>query len=1079
VSDRSAGSAEALQGASKVLETLSWRCIGPFRGGRVVAVAGDPADLATFYFGACAGGVWKTTDGGAYWENVSDGFFKTAAVGALAVADSDPNVVYAGMGECCIRGDVSHGDGIYRSTDAGRTWSHLGLAETRYIARVRIHPTDPDLVYVAALGDIYGPSAARGVFRSRDGGKSWEQVLFHGERIGAADLSLDARNPRILYAAFWEVGRTPWSLSSGGPGSGLFRSTDGGDSWAELTDNPGLPGGLKGRIGVAASPARAGRVWAIVEAEERRKGVLFRSDDGGASWECVSEDRNLRLRPWYYQHVVADACDPETVYVLNVQAWKSVDGGRTFTELTTPHGDNHDLWIDPRRPWRMIEGNDGGACVSFNGGASWSSIHNQPTAQFYHLATDNQFPYRVYGTQQDNSAISTPSRSYKGAILWQDCYAVGSSESGHIAVHPGDPNIVYSGAVGSAPGGGGVLLRYDHRSGQVRIVTVWPELYGGWGAGDLRYRFQWTFPILLSPHDSDVLYCAGNRAFRSIDEGASWEAISPDLTRNDPSKLGPSGGPVTRDTTGAEHYGTIFALVESPHEPGVFWAGSDDRLIHLSRDGGQRWANVTPPDLPEWATIATVELSPHDPAAAYVAAYRYKLMDYRPYLYRTRDYGASWERIVDGIAPGVAAGAPQGDFTRVIREDPARRGLLYAGTEMGVCVSLDDGDSWQSLQRNLPAVPVYDLAVKEKDLVAATHGRSFWIMDDLTPLHQAADDAFGGPAHLFKPRPAYRIKAPIGANRPRGPGKNYMIASGYPATFCETKTPEGETQRTFLDAGANPPDGAIVTYYLEREPTEPMSLRLLDADGPEIRRFTSEPPEPEQAPPPNAEPRLSAAAGMNRFVWNLRYPDARALPGDVPTERLLAGPLAPPGTYRVELIVEGQTRSASFEIRADPRLAATQADLEAQFELHLRIRDKLSATHDAVNQIRSVRQQLDDWVGRTKDRADGAAAAEAARGFLDKLAPIEQELAEERVKAPAEMLHYPTRLNARLAALTSVVASAESPPTRQAYEVFDDLSARIDVQLERWREAREVDLARFNEAVRTAGLPAVILPPGG
>ena len=768
---------------SHLLHALEWRCIGPYRGGRVVAVAGDPVDAAVFYFGACAGGIWKTTDAGTYWENISDAYLQTAAVGAIAVADSDPNVIYVGMGECCIRGDVSHGDGVYKSTDAGKTWTHLGLEDTRHIARVRIHPTNPDLVYVAALGHAYGPNNQRGIFRSADGGKSWDHMLFRSDKAGAIDLSMDPHNPRLLYAAIWEAQRTPWSLTSGGPDSSLYKSTDGGETWTELTNNPGLPTGLKGRIGVAVSPARPGRVWALVEAED---GALFRSDDDGATWQRLSEERNLRLRFWYYGHVFADPQDPDTVYILNIQAWKSVDGGRTFAQMTTPHGDNHDLWIDPRHPQRMIEGNDGGACVSFNGGASWSTIYNQPTAQFYHVATDTRFPYRVYGTQQDNTAICVPSRSEKGAILSSQCYPVGSSESGYIAVRPDNPNIVYSGAIGSAPGGGGVLLRYDHATEQVRIITVWPEVYGGWGAKDLKYRFQWTYPIVLSPHDPNILYAAGNVLFRSTDEGMSWEAISPDLTRQDVSKLEPSGGPINKDTTGAEHYCTIFAFAESPHQPGVFWVGSDDGLMHLSRNGGQTWDNVTPKELPEWALISMIEVSPHDPATAYVAATRYKLDDVQPYLYKTNDYGQTWQRITAGI--------PEHDFTRVIREDPARRGLLYAGTETGVYISFDDGASWQPLRLNLPAVPVYDLVIKEHELVAATHGRSFWILDDLTPLHQLTDQVLSAPAHLFPPGPTFRLAPPMGYARQPAPGKSYMVAQGAPATYTETQSPTGQTR---------------------------------------------------------------------------------------------------------------------------------------------------------------------------------------------------------------------------------------------------------------------------------------------
>jgi photosystem II stability/assembly factor-like uncharacterized protein len=1051
-----------------LLHTLEWRCIGPYRGGRVVAVAGDPVDAAVFYFGACAGGIWKTTDAGTYWENISDAYLQTAAVGAIAVADFDPNVIYVGMGECCIRGDVSHGDGVYKSTDAGKTWTHLGLEDTRHIARIRIHPTNPDLVYVAALGHAYGPNNQRGIFRSADGGKNWDHMLFRSDKAGAIDLSMDPHNPRILYAAIWEAQRTPWSLTSGGPDSSLYQSIDGGETWMELTHNPGLPTGLKGRIGVAVSPARPGRVWALVEAED---GALFRSDDDGTTWQRLSEERNLRLRFWYYGHVFADPQDPDTVYILNIQAWKSVDGGRTFTQMTTPHGDNHDLWIDPRHPQRMIEGNDGGACVSFNGGASWSTIYNQPTAQFYHVATDTRFPYRVYGTQQDNTAICVPSRSEKGAILSSQCYPVGSSESGYIAVRPDNPNIVYSGAIGSAPGGGGVLLRYDHATEQVRIITVWPEVYGGWGAKDLKYRFQWTYPIILSPHDPNILYAAGNVLFRSTDEGMRWEAISPDLTRQDISKLEPSGGPINKDTTGAEHYCTIFAFAESPHQPGVFWVGSDDGLIHLSRNGGQTWDNVTPKELPEWALISMIEVSPHDPATAYVAATRYKLDDVQPYLYKTNDYGQTWQRINAGI--------PEHDFTRVIREDPARRGLLYAGTETGVYISFDDGASWQPLRLNLPAVPVYDLVIKGHELVAATHGRSFWILDDLTPLHQLTDQVLNAPAHLFPPGPTFRLALPMGYARQPAPGKSYMVAQGAPATYIETQSPTGQTVRTFLDAGKNPPDGAIVTYYLRQKPEGEVELSFLDAQGQLIKRFSSVAANNQPVAATAKEPQLPTEAGLNRFVWNLRYPDAHGVPGDVTTERSLTGPLAPPGTYQVQLSVAGQTYRAAFELLRDPRLSATPADFEAQFNLLLRIRDKLSETHDAINRLRNIRQQVAEWVRRAEAVADGQTAAEAvaqaAARIKEKLMAIEAELIQSRARVQQDQLNFPTRLNAKLSGLTSVVASADGAPTRQAYEVFHDLSRRIDQQLIQLQGVIDVDVAAFNELIRASAIPAIVL----
>ncbi len=728
-----------------LLNGLKWRSIGPFRGGRVVAVAGDPLNTQVFYFGSTGGGVWKTTDGGLTWENVSDGFFKRASVGSIAVAESDPNVIYVGMGESTIRGNVSHGDGVYRSTDAGKSWTYLGLEKTRSIAKVRVHPKNPDLVYAAAFGHAHGPNPERGIYRSSDGGKTWEHILYHGENAGAIDLSMDPNNPRILYVAFWEARRYPHTLVSGGEGSGIFKSIDGGDSWKEITRNPGLPKGVLGKIGITASQAQSGRVWAIIEAED---GALFRSDDGGNSWQRVNEDITLRNRAWYYHHIHADPQDAETLWILNTPCWKSIDGGRTFFDVGFPHGDHHDLWIDPRNPQRMIEGSDGGACISFNGAESWSTVYNQPTIEFYHVITDSQDPYRVYGAQQDNSTLSTLSRSTLAGITESDTYEVGGGESGYIAVRPDNPNIVFAGNYQ------GYITRYDHRSDQKQNIAVWPELASGWGAKDQKYRFQWTAPIVLSPHDPNVLYITGNHVFRSTDEGNSWESISPDLTRNDVTKQEASGGPITKDNTGAEYYDTIFAFAESPLVRGLFWAGSDDGLIHVSRDNGQSWQNVTPPDLPVWALITIIEPSPHDPATAYVAATRYKLDDFEPYLYKTNDYGQTWTKITNDIR--------ENDFTRAIREDPERRGLLFAGTETGMYVSFDDGEHWQPLQLNLPVVPIHDLVINGSDLVVATHGRAFWILDDITPLRRMSKDVQDSSIFLFKPGVTTRSMTNLG-----------------------------------------------------------------------------------------------------------------------------------------------------------------------------------------------------------------------------------------------------------------------------------------------------------------------------
>ena len=1013
-------------------------------------MAGDPRERGTFYFGGCAGGVWKTTDGGTYWRNVSDGFFRTSSVGALAVADSDAAVVYAGMGEACIRSDVSHGDGVYRSTDAGESWTHLGLEDTRHISRVRVHPDNPDLVYVAALGHAFGPNPQRGVFRSKNGGRTWEHVLFESEDSGAIDLSMDPNNPRILFAAIWQVRRTPWSLTSAGPESGLWRSTDGGDTWTDLTDSPGMPDGIKGRIGVAVSPARDGRIWAIVEA---RDGVLLRSDDNGDTWDRVNDGSIVRQRPFYHQHIFAHPTDPDTMWTLPIQAWRSDDGGRTFSMMTTPHSDNHDLWIDPRDPSRMIEGNDGGACVSFDGGDTWSTIHNQPTSQFYHVTTDTRFPFRVYGTQQDNTAISTPSRSHKGAIVWQDCYPVGPSESGYIAVRPDNPDVVYSGAIGSAPGGGGALLRYDHASGQVRIITVWPEMSYGMGGKDMKYRFQWTFPIVISPHDNGVLYAAGNRVFRSSDEGTSWEAVSPDLTRNDATKGEPGGGPISRDVSGAEVYCTVFSFAESPHERGVFWAGTDDGRVHLSSDGGASWTEITPPDLPEWATVSMIEPSQHDSETAYLAAWNYKLDDYSPYLYRTRDLGATWQSITEGY--------PDDEFVRVVREDPVRQGLLYAGTETGVYVSHDAGDSWQSLRLDLPVAPIHDLVVKDGCLVAATHGRSFWILDDLALLRQFADDLLERPAHLFKPDPTHRFLPILGviADERIGPGKNYSVAQGVQATFEDRSTPDGGMARTFLDAGENPPDGVVVTYHLREPSEEGAALAFLDGEGTAIGRFD-----------------VSGDPGMHRFVWDMRHEGAREAPGD-DAARLIAGPslegpLVVPGTYTVSLDVGGDSHSQRFEVLADPRSEASEEELAQQLALQLRIRDRLSETHDAINTLRRVRHQVRHWQGRGPSPGD--ALSESSKAIIKKLGAIEDRLISTWSTDERGQMGTPLpKLVDALATLTAVVASADALPTRNSYEVFDLLSGRIDEQTELLARILDEDVPAFVEQVHELGIPMI------
>jgi photosystem II stability/assembly factor-like uncharacterized protein/uncharacterized protein (DUF2164 family) len=1024
------------QSDHSLLKGLRWREIGPYRGGRATAVAGVASQPNVFYFGACGGGVWKTTDGGINWFPVSDNFFKTGSVGAIGIAESDPNVIYVGMGEVPIRGNVSHGDGVYKSTDAGKTWKHAGLADTRQIGRVRVHPKNPDVVYVAALGHVFGPNEERGVFRSTDGGKTWQKVLARGDKAGAIDLILDPNNPRVVYAGMWEVYRKPWRLESGGPGSGIFKSTDGGDTWSEMTRNPGLPKGVIGKVGITVSPANSERLWAIVEAED---GGVFRSDNGGQTWTKTNEQRNLRQRAWYYSRIYADPQNADTVYVLNTGFYKSNDGGRTYTTIGVPHGDNHDLWIAPNDPQRMINSNDGGANVSYNGGRSWTE-QDQPTAQFYRVALDQDFPYNIYGAQQDNSTVRIPSRTVDFGIDATHWYEVGGGESGWIAPYPKDSRIVFAGSYG------GLLTRHDRRTGQERNVSPWPENPMGAGAADLKYRFQWNFPIVFSPHDAETIYAGANVLFRSTNQGQSWQPVSPDLTRNDKSKQGSSGGPITKDNTSIEYFCTIFTVMESAVQKGVIWAGSDDGLVHVTRDGS-RWENVTPRSdmMPEWIQINSIDASPHDAATAYVAATMYKLDDFKPYLYKTSDYGKTWKKITSGI--------PDGAFTRVIREDPNKKGLLYAGTETGMYVSFDDGENWQPLQLNLPIVPITDLAVhkRERDLVAATQGRSFWVIDDLTVLHQLADAARAD-AYLFKPEEAYRM-----------PGGGGFGGGG------------GST-------GQNPPSGAVVYYYLKSKPQNEVKIELLDSAGKLIREFRSRPADTQSEQPAagggpfgGGQPRITADAGLNRFVCDMRHKDAETFPGMILWAGMTRGPIAVPGAYQVRLTVDGRTQTQSFEWKKDPRIETTQADFQKQFDLLIKIRDKLTETHEAIIRIRDARRQVDDISARVKDQPEGKAIGDAAKALRGKMTAVEEELYQTKNQSSQDPLNYPIRLNNKLAALAGIVASADAAPTDQSYAVYEELTRKINAQLGKLEEIWKSDLPAFNKLVRDQNVPPVIV----
>ncbi|MEM9009987.1 MAG: glycosyl hydrolase [Pseudomonadota bacterium] len=1044
------------QDALLASDVLRWRCIGPPRGGRVVAVAGDPVDPMTFYFGACAGGIWKTTDGGTYWECVSDGFLKTASVGALTVAPSDPNVIYAGMGETTIRIDVSWGDGVYKSTDAGRTWRHMGLSETRHIGEIRVHPTDPDTVYVAALGHAFGANAERGVYRSRDGGETWELILHESDRAGAVDIAMDPTNPRILFAAIWEAHRHFWTLSSGGDGSKLYRSTDGGDTWEEVSRNPGFAPGLLGKIGVSLAP-KAGRVYALVEAKDEAAG-LYRSEDYGATWTQVSPNRDLIHRPWYYTHVFADPVDADTVYVTNYQMWKSTDGGRDFHEVTTPHGDNHDIWIDPQNPRRMVEGNDGGACVSFNGGRTWSTIYNQMTAQFYRMDVDDQFPYRVYATQQDNTSISVPSATEWGVITMGDCILPGTGESGFIAVHPDDANVVFIGAVGSSPGGSGALQRYDHRTRQTKLVNVWPEEQTGIAPKDLKYRFAWTFPILFSPHDSGVLYAGGNHVFRSTDEGMSWEEISPDLSRADESKLGYSGGPLTGDSAGAETYATLATLVESPHRPGELWAGTDDGRVHVRRGADAAWEEVRPAELPELAYVATLEVSPHDADTVYLAATCFKSDDYAPYLFVTRDGGQSWS--------SLSATFPGDEITRVIRCDPERAGLLFVGTETGVFGSLNDGLSWTRLTGGLPVVPVYDLRVKHGDLVAATHGRAFWILDDLAALRQAAAETA-----LFAPKPTPRLTLTWGTGVFDGDGVNYSPAFGVEGAYYDVEHPDERAERRYLDVGQNPPRGVILAYWLAAEPEAPISLTIRDQAGEVLRAFSSEAEMPAD--------RLPAKVGLNRFVWNGGTAAPTALDPALVERKYEpfakskegGGPTVPPGDYSVTLEVEGQELSAVAQILPDPRLAADAEAFAAQFALSRRLVASRDSLRRTVNGIRRMRRQIRALSVQAAGLTNGLAGE--AEALLDRLGAIEGALVDVHRETPRDVLRNPARHDDTLGDLLWTVGMADARPPSQVEAVAEEVMAAVAAEVAAYDAILADDVPALNAKVRAADIPAI------
>ncbi len=969
-----------------LFQALQWRNIGPFRGGRVTAVAGHPDKQFTYYMGATGGGVWKTENAGLSWENLSDGFFNTVTIGAIAVAESDPDVIYVGTGESPIRGvSTSHGDGVYKSIDGGETWQHVGLTDTRQISKISIHPEDPDTVYIGAQGSPWGPSQDRGVYRSTDGGENWERVLFINEDTGVSFLSMDVTRPDVIYAGMWDHRREPWNIRSGGPGSGLFKTDDGGDTWLKLEN--GLPA-LMGNTGISVSRANPDRLWAMIEAVD---GGVYRSDDAGTSWQYVNDDPGIRDRGWYYTHIFADPVDADTVYVLAASMVKSTDGGLSFEGVSTPHGDNHDLWINPNNNQWMVQGNDGGANISFDGGQSWSTQSNQPTGQFYRVNVDNVFPYRVYGGQQDNSTVRIPSRTMENGISMKHFRAVAGGESAHIDFDPDNPVLVYGTSIL------GSIAELNTETEERRDIQPYPYFAGFRPGRELRYRFNWNAPVLVSRHDPSVLYHASNVVLRSTDRGHEWHSISPDLTRNETSRQGTIGGPIMIEGAGGEHYGTIMYLAESPHDPDTIWSGSDDGYVYVTRDGGKNWRNVTPRNMPE-GQVNAIEISPHDPASAYIAVTRYKFDDLTPMIYKTKDYGRSWTSIVDGIGDEA--------FARVVREDPVRRGLLYAGTEAGVYVSFDDGGQWQALQLNLPMVAVTDLKVHNNDLVASTQGRAFWILDGIAPLREldAIDDAAN--FHLFKPLDAYRLDI-----------------SGFRNQQAK-----------------NPPNGAVFYYVLNQEiavATGELTLEVLDENGTVIRSFSDKAVEEKKggfvkgviAEPP--APPLSTDLGMNRYIWNLRTEHFTEISDTIRYVSMRPYRLAP-GGYQVRLSLHGESTTKAFEILPDPRRNEIANEAwEHQQELLAGLGAMVSEVHSETTYMRSVAADVRKVMDATAGRAEANEIRAQGQALIDKINAWEIHVPQpELPDGIQDLIAFPSRLLSTQILHTMRAIDQDPPVTR-------------------------------------------------
>ncbi len=996
-------------------EGISWRNIGPYRGGRAGTVTGVVGNDKLYYMGTAGGGVWRTTDGGTTWECISDGFFG-GSIGAVAVSESDPNVIYVGEGEQTLRGNVSSGRGAWKSTDAGKTWTFIGLKGTEHISRIRIHPTNPDIVYVAAIGNLWKDNTERGVYRSMDGGKNWERILYVSDKAGAGDLILDPNNPRIIYAASWQMKRNGYRMDSGGPDSKLFKSTDSGDNWTEIKQN-GLPNGPWGIVGLAVSPVNSERIWAIIEAKD---GGLFRSDNAGKTWIKTSSNRALRSRAWYYSRITADSQNEDMIYVMNVSYGVSKDGGKTFELKNAPHGDHHDLWIDPNNNQRMIIADDGGAQISTDGGNNWTTYHNQPTAQFYRVVTDTSFPYRIYGAQQDNSAIRIASRNAGSYIDESDWESTAGGESAHLAPDPKNNDIVYGGTYK------GYMSRMDHSIDQERSTNIWPDNPAGSGVEVMKYRFNWNYPVFFSPNNKNKLYAGSNYLHVTTNEGQSWEVISPDLTRNEPETLLSSGGPITQDNTGVEFYGTIFAATESAQEEGVIWTGSDDGLIHVTRDGGKTWKNVTPPGSPKLNMMNCIDVNPHVKGGAYVAATSYKFGDYTPYLYKTSDYGETWTKITNGIN--------NDHYTRAIRADKVKPGLLYAGTEWGMYISFDDGSNWQPFQLNLPIVAIRDLLVRDNDLIAATHGRSFWIIDDLTPLHQLSDEVAASEFHLYKPDDSYRIHQSGGWGAP-----NKKLV------------------------GENHPDGVMFHYYLkDLGEKDSVSLKILDNSRTLISTFSNNTKDKKFV--------IKPKKGGNRVVWDMRYPGFKEFDGMILYSSPNRGPKAVPGNYIAQLTVNGKTMEQPFTILKDPRLPNTIEDYKNQFDFLMKVRDKVSEGHQAIIDIRKTKKDINYLLEKIKGEADYVQIKTMADELFKELEVIENNIHMTKNEAYQDPLNFGIRINNRLAFLMADQQRGDYPPTDQAEMVRKEVTKEMDKELQDLKKLYQDKLNQLNKAVQEKGL---------